>query len=215
MSEDRPKRSSSTSYQSDSWDDDGAHFTHTFKEYTEMIGFSQAKLYLSCDATDDLDVYVICRKLDVNGKPLLQVAIPLNALPSGTKADDLPDLNIFKYVGPNGRLRASHRQVTEDSRLTPEQTKLLEPATAWHPHDSEDKIPPGQIVCLDIPLWPTGIIFEAGESLRFEVKGHEVTLPEFPALHRATKNLNRGFHTVHCGPDYPSMIVLSLAEGTR
>lgn len=204
--------SSAVSYQSDSWDDDGAHWTHTFDKYTEFIGFSQAKLYMSCDTTDDLDVYVICRKLDVNKKPLLQIAIPLEALPSGTKAVDLPDLNIFKYVGPNGRLRASQREVAQDPRLTPEQSQLLAPASTFHPHTREDKIPPGQIVCLDIPLWPTGIIFEAGESIRFEVKGHEVTLPEFPALYRVPKNLNWGKHTVHCGPEYPSSITLSLAE---
>ena len=210
---DPPHETSSTSYQSDSWDDDGAHFVHKFDSYTELIGFSQARLYMSCADMDDLDVYVICRKLDVKGRPLMQVNVPLEALPTGTTADDVPNLNIFKYLGPNGRLRASHRQLGVDPTLTKEQTAMLAPAMAWHPHDKEVKIPLGEVVCLEIPLWPSGIIFEPGESIRLEIKGHEVTLPEFPALHRAAVNLNRGKHVVHTGPKYPSSIVLSLANG--
>ena len=208
-----PSEASSTSYHSDSWDDDGAHFVHKFSTYTELIGYSQVKLYMSCAENDDLDVYVICRKLDVDNQPLMQMAIPLEALPRGTTAEDVPNLNIFKYLGPNGRLRASHRQLGADPALTKEQTAMLAPAVAWHPHDSEDKIPPGQIVSLDIPLWPSGIIFEPGESIRLEIKGHEVTLPEFPALDRVPGNLNRGKHVIHTGPEHPSSIVLSLASG--
>ncbi|KIW97423.1 uncharacterized protein Z519_01007 [Cladophialophora bantiana CBS 173.52] len=208
-----PGEASSTAYQSDSWDDDGAHFVHKFSTYTELIGYSQVKLYMSCAEADDLDVYVVCRKLDAGGQPLVQINIPLDALPAGTKAEDVPNLNIFKYLGPNGRLRASHRQLSADPTLTKEQTAMLAPAVAWHPHDSEDKIVPGQVVCLDIPLWPSGIIFEPGESVRLEIKGHEVTLPEFPALDRVPGNLNRGKHVVHSGPQYPSSIVLSLASG--
>ena len=207
-----PDESSSVSYQSDSWDDDGAHFTHKFSTYTELIGYSQVKLYMACPETDDMDVYVICRKLDTNGQPLMQLNIPLEALPAGTTSENVPNLNIFKYLGPNGRLRASHRQLSNDPTITKEQAQHLAPALAWHPHDSEDKVPLGQIVCLDIPLWPSGIIFEAGESIRLEVKGHEVTLPEFPALDRVPQNLNRGKHFVHTGEDHKSSIVLSLAS---
>ena len=101
MDDDKPASASgSLSYQSDSWDDDGAHFVHTFTSYTELIGFSQAKLYMSCADADDLDVYVICRKLDAQGRPLMQLNIPLAALPAGTTADAVPDLNIFQIPGP-------------------------------------------------------------------------------------------------------------------
>ena len=205
-------KDSSISYQSDSWDDDGAHFVYKFSTYTELIGYSQVKLYMSSVEANDLDVYVICRKLSADGQPLMQLNVPLEALPSGTVAKDVPDLNIFKYLGPNGRLRASQRQSSTDPTLAKGQTAMLAPAIAWHPHDSEDKIQPGQIVCLDIPLWPSGIIFELGDSIRLEIKGHEVTLPEFPALDRAPTNLNRGKHVIHTGPDHPSSIVLSLAS---
>ncbi|KAH8886239.1 alpha/beta-hydrolase [Thozetella sp. PMI_491] len=208
-----PDQSTSIGYQSDLWDDDGAYFAHKFDTYTELIGYSQARLYMSCADADDLDVYVICRKLDADGRPLMQMNIAVEALQEGLTADAVPNLNIFKYLGPNGRLRASHRQLSKDPTLTEEQTAMQAPAVAWHPHDSEDKIPAGQIVCLDIPLWPSGIIFEPGEYIRLEIKGHEVTLPEFPALDRVPGNLNRGTHVIHTGSDYPSCITLPLTSG--
>jgi len=208
----KPSESASAiAYVSDSWDADGAHFAYKFDTYTELIGFSKAKLYMSCADTDDMDVYIVLRKLDKDGRALLHMNIPMESLPAGIAEDDVPDLNIFKYVGPNGRLRASHRAIELDPELSAEQVSLLSPADVWHPHTSEDKIPPGQIVCLEIPLWPGGIVFQAGESIRLEVKGHEVTLPEFPDLYRVPENLNRGHHVVHAGADHPSSIVLPLA----
>lgn len=214
MSEDTPPSPATTAtYQSDSWDDDGAHFSHTFSTYTELIGYSQARLYMSCPTADDMDVYVILRKLDASGTPLLQLSVPLTALPANTTTSDVPDLNIFKYVGPNGRLRASHRALATDPTLDLTQRATLAPATAWHAHDHEAKVPPDEVVALDVPLWPAGMIFDAGESIRLEVKGHEVTLPEFPALARAQTNLNRGRHFVHTGGDWRSELVLSLASG--
>jgi uncharacterized protein len=206
-----PVRASSVTYVSDSWDADGAHFAFKFEAYTELIGFSKVKLYMSCADSDDMDVYVILRKLDKDGHALLHMNIPMESLPVGTTEQDVPDLNIFKYVGPNGRLRASHRRIERDPELSVEQAALLSPADVWHPHDSEDKFPPGGIVCLEIPLWPGGIVFQAGESIRLEVKGHEVTLPEFPDLDRVPENLNRGHHVIYSGTEYPSSIELPLA----
>ena len=170
-----PTASHSTKYLSDSWNDDGAHFSHKFSIYTELIGFSKLKLNMSCDDTDDMDVYVVLRKLDKDGRPLLHMNIPLESLPPGTTEEEGPHVNIFKYVGPNGRLRASHRRLEQDPRLSREQSLMLSPADVWHPHDCEEKILPGHVVCLEIPIWPGGIIFNAGESIRLEIKGHEVT----------------------------------------
>ena len=208
-----PEGTSSVAYCSDSWDDDGAHFAYKFGAYTELIGFSKARLYMSCIDTDDMDVYVVLRKLDKDGKSLLHMNIPMEALPKGITDKDVPNLNIFKYVGPNGRLRASHRRIEQDPELSPDAESMLYPANVWHPHDSEDKIPPGQIVCLEIPLWPSGVIFQPGESIRLEVKGHEVNLPEFPVLDRVPVNLNQGRHVIYSGAAHPSSIILPLSLG--
>lgn len=191
------------------------HFSYKFDRYTELIGFSKVKLFMSCAGNDDMDVYVVLRKLDQNGQPLLHINIPLRDLPAGTTEKDVPDVNIFKYVGPNGRLRASHRRIEQEPWLSQEQSAMMYPADVFHPHDREEKISPGEVVCLEIAIWPGGMIFEAGESVRLEIKGHEVTLPEFPALDRAPTNLNRGYHVVYSGADYPSSVILPLSSGPR
>ena len=207
--------SSSVEYCSDSWDVDGAHFSYKFSSYTELIGYSKVVLYMSCADTDEMDVYVIIRKLDAEGNALLHLNIPLEYLPAGTKESNVPNINIFKYSGPNGRLRASLRKFeAHEPGLTAEQSRVLYPAEIWHTFQDEEKVTPGEIVRLEIPLWPSGMIFNAGESMRLEVKGHEVTLPEFPALDRVPTNLNRGMHIIHSGKDYPSCLIVPLSQGT-
>lgn len=203
---------STISYQSDSWDDDGAHFTLTFTEPTELIGTSQAKLFMSCSDLDDMDVYIILRKLDKDGKPLLNYNIPFEFQRYGTTAEDIPDENIYKYVGPSGRLRASKRATAEEPDILESRKGNREPTELFFPHDKFEKIPLGRIVELRIPIWPGGIYFDEGESLRLEVKGHDPILPEYPPLRRSLKNLNEGRHMIHTGRDFQSSIILPLTK---
>lgn len=158
-----------------------------------------------------MDVYVILRKLDRNGKPLLNYNIPFKHQKPGTKPEDIPDENIYKYVGPSGRLRASKRATAEEPGLTPEMRARRDPTELWYPHDKEEKVPKGEIVELDIAIWPGGIVFDEGESLRLEIKGHDPILPEYAPLFRNIPNLNVGKHKIHTGPEgYDSHIVLPL-----
>ncbi|KAF5014889.1 hypothetical protein F66182_13971, partial [Fusarium sp. NRRL 66182] len=62
--------------------------------------------------------------------------------------------SVPQYTGPTGILRASHR--AQD----PERSTHMIP---YHPHDREEKVQKGEIVKLEIALWPMGIHFEAGE----------------------------------------------------
>ncbi|KAH6951211.1 Alpha/Beta hydrolase protein [Ilyonectria sp. MPI-CAGE-AT-0026] len=200
-----------TSYQSDTWDDDGAHFTHTFDKYTELIGSSKATLFMSCNDLDDLDVYIVLRKLDHNGKALLNYNIPKNDWNVGVTEDDIPDFNTYKYVGPSGRLRASKRALGIEPGLTEEQNRSKTPAELWFPHDKSDKVPRGEVVKLEIPIWPGGIAFEAGESIRLEIKGHDPLFPEHAPLYRLPKNQNKGRHVVHTGGEHRASLLLPLA----
>lgn len=205
------KDPATTSYQSDTWEDDGAYFTHTFDKYTELIGWSKVTLFMSCSDLDDLDVYVVLRKLDGHGKPLLNYNIPRNDWKAGVTEDDIPDFNTYKYIGPSGRLRASKRALGVEPGLTKEQLQSKTPAELWFPHDKSEKIPPGNVVKLEIPIWPGGITFEAGESIRLEVKGHDPLFPEHAPLYRLPKNQNKGRHVVHTGGEYPASLLLPLA----
>lgn len=62
----------------------------------------------------------------------------------------------------------------------------------FFPHNKLEKIPPGQVVELEMPIWAGGIAFNKDESLRLEIKGHDPILPEYSALFKGPKNLNKG-----------------------
>lgn len=210
LQEQVPQTEAVIEYQSDSWEDDGAYFTHKFSKYTELCGFSKAKLFMSCDDLDDMDVYLILRKLDRDGNALLNFNIPFRHQKPGVKPEDIPDENIYKYVGPSGRLRASKRMTAEEPGLTDEMRARRDPTELWYPHYESQKIRPGEVTELDIAIWPGGIVFEEGESIRLEIKGHDPILPEYPPLFKSLTNLNVGKHKIHSGPRFASSITLPL-----
>ena len=125
-------------------------------------------------------------------------------------------LSIRRYIGPNGRLRASHREVIHETLdgLAPEQyDKLMGPAYVYHPHTSTQPLSSGEIVELEISLWPGGIVFDAGESMRLEVRGRHPIMPEFEGLDEKIVNHNIGRHRLHTGSEYESRLLVSLREG--
>lgn len=189
----------------------GCFFSHTFTEYTELCGFSRVKLFMSTPDHDDMDVYVIIRKLDSQGRVLEHMNIPEKDWPKGMTAEDQPQYIFYRYMGPNGRLRASHRAVVSEPGLTEEQRKLLSEGYVYHPHDREDKLQRNQIVELDITIWPGGIIFDPGESMRLEIKGVATIKPEWDGQFERTKNYNVGRHVIHTGGQYKSALYVPLS----
>ncbi|KIW10703.1 hypothetical protein PV08_11667 [Exophiala spinifera] len=178
-------------------------FTHTFASLTTLIGPSRAVLYMSCEEHDDMDVFVILRKLNAAGEVLRNINIPVQDLVDIHSDVQVPLINTMQYIGPSGVLRASHR------RLDPELTKPHWPA---HDHSVEEKVPPGSIVKLEIGLWPAAIQFEAGESLSLRIAGHSMVLAEFEPLRGAFQTGNVGKHVVHFGGDYESKLILALVD---
>lgn len=221
MSTNPPQTDASVSYNSEERNEAsmeklvGVGFTYTFDGYTELCGWSKVRLFASADTADDMDIYVILRKLDKDGKALISYNIPWKDLPEGTTDADIPVENVYRYIGPNGRLRASHRAVAEEPGLTAEQRDLLSQAYVWHPHDRAEKVGKGEIVQLDIHLWPGGMIFEQGESMRLEIKGVHPAMPEFEPLLPHMPVHNTGKHTIHTGPSYPCTYFVALASGKR
>lgn len=45
-------------------------------------------------------------------------------------------------------------------------------------HDRREPIPIGTVIPLLIPIWPVGMVFEAGEGLALRVSGRDMSLPE-------------------------------------
>ncbi|KAF5972967.1 acylase diesterase [Fusarium coicis] len=208
-----PLTESVVEYQADSPSDIGCSFTYTFKEYTELCGISEARVYMSTPDHDDMDVYVVLRKLDKNGRELWHKNIPMEDLPEGTTVEDIPNHNFWRYIGPNGRLRASHRAITYESLedLGPDEyNKLMGPAYVYHPHTATQPLRRDQIVELDISLWPGGIIFDAGESMRLEFAGQCQVLQDFDGVNEHLVNYNVRRHRLHTGGGYESQLLVNL-----
>ena len=158
-------------------------FTIDFKTDTELVGYVSLHLWVETDAADDADVFVLLHKLDAAGEPL-----------SGR----------FGYIGPDGRLRASHRRL-DASRSTP--------WLPYHRHDQEEPIKPGQAVLLDIDVRPAGMRWHAGEKLELIVGGHN-PLGRFRRGSPGGMSLpgpatrNRGYHIVRTGGRYDSYLLV-------
>jgi uncharacterized protein len=194
-----PDDRAEASYKADSYDDnDSIHFDIVFDTHTKVIGYPNLTLTMSCAEADDMDVFVILRKLDSSGKPLIH-----KNYPCATPVEDLPRLNPVLYQGPTGQLRLSHRATASSSPTSP--------GEIFHSHLKEEKIKKGEKVTFQMSTWPIGMVFEKGESLRVVISGHEMCFPETNRLSK-DKNWNTGSHVLYTGKEYKSSIALPVVK---
>jgi predicted acyl esterase len=131
--------------------DDGVTFLSPPLEHeTEITGPSAAKLFVS-SSTPDADIFIVLRVFSRNGKEI----VFQGALDPHTPISQ-------------GWLRASHRQ------LDPE---LSAPYRPYHTHDEEQPLRPGEVVELDVEIWPTSIVVPAGYRLGLTVRGKDYEYP--------------------------------------
>jgi predicted acyl esterase len=175
-------------------------FRYTFPEKTIVAGPSKAVLTLSAEKQDDLDIYVMLRKMDAHGRILQNINQPFSDL-GVDSADDVPSVSVLKYLGPDGKLRASRRA------LAPE---LSKPWWGTLSHAGDQLVPVGNSIELEIFLWPTGMIFEAGESIVLKVAGHDMRLVDFAHLQGSFQGSNQGKHYVHLGGGRNNFVELNV-----
>ena len=163
-----------------------AEFDITFDKPTELLGHMKAKLFMSTDAGDDMDVFIALWKLDAKGQ-----FVPF---PYYAQFEDGPVAL--------GWLRASHRELDEA------QSTEFQPVLA---HKREIKIKPGEIVPLEIEIWPSGTRFEKGETLRLIVQGSDVNKYPKPLVYaRHEDTVNRGRHSIHTGGKQDSHLLIPV-----
>ncbi|EXM21248.1 Xaa-Pro dipeptidyl-peptidase, C-terminal [Fusarium oxysporum f. sp. vasinfectum] len=188
---------------------DGLTFTAKFDVTTELAGYPKAVLHMSCPDHDDFDVVVQIRKIDNKGRQLSHLNYPCPVA-----IDQVPDVNTAKTLGPQGFLRASHHVslnaeggpiVSDDSSR---ETDVL------YSHRVRQPITLGTTVRLEIPIWPIGMVFAAGEGIALNVSGHDMCLPETD-LCRLTEpeDENIGRHYVHTGGKYDSHLIIPVIMG--
>lgn len=180
-------------------------FTYRFPAATELTGYLMLRLWVeACDA-DDLDVYVEVRKLFRSGRRALcrnitppnpVVAWILEQLYRLGKAK----FGMLFFSGAKGMLRASHRETD------PEKSRTAEP---FHLHRKVQKLRPGEIVPLDIQIWPLGMKWQAGEQLQLLIAGHKLSAAEMPGV-APPDTINKGRHVIHAGGQYDSYLVVPV-----
>jgi uncharacterized protein len=148
---------------------DGITFaTPSLEQETEITGPSALKLFVS-SATTDADLFVVLRVFDAAGAEVLFQGALDPRTPIG-----------------QGWLRASHR------KLDPE---LSLPYRPWHTHDEKQPLTPGEVVELDIELWPTCIVVPPGHRIALTIRGRDYEHDGAAATLSNMKNPMKG-----CGP---------------
>ncbi|THX49387.1 alpha/beta-hydrolase [Aureobasidium pullulans] len=145
--------------------DSSADFTFFFDKATELAGYSKLTVYMSCDDHDDMDVVCQIRKVDATGRPLEHLNYPVPV-----SIAEVDNFNTAKTLGPQGFLRASHAITLDPSKSRGNDL--------YYRHDRREAIPRGEIVRLEIPLWPIGMVFAEGEGIMLRISGHDMSLPE-------------------------------------
>jgi predicted acyl esterase len=149
---------------------EGATFlSAALEQQTEITGPSAAKLFVS-SSTADADIFLVLRVFSAEGREVVfQGAIDPHT-PIG-----------------QGWLRASHR------KFDPE---LSTPYRPYHTHDEKQPLKPGEIVELDVEIWPTSIVVPTGYRIGLTVRGKDYEYPGPSGGRIASfKNELRG-----CGP---------------
>jgi hypothetical protein len=126
---------------------DGVTFLSApFAKETEITGPSALKLFVS-SSTTDADIFVVLRVF----------------------TGDLKEVVFQGAIDPHtpvgqGWLRASHRKL--DGRLST-------PERPYHSHDKKQPLKPGEVVELDIEIWPTSIVVPAGYRIGLSIRGKD------------------------------------------
>jgi predicted acyl esterase len=187
LSPTQPSQPSTLTWQADS--SEALSFTYTFPVRTALVGPSTLTVDISSPSHDDMDVYCHIFKYSLSGIELSNLNIPLPPGLSEEDADKATQNRVWRYWGPNGQLRASQRHVSA-SKSTKTWSTLS--------HEKVEKARPGEVVRLDVQMWPTGIVFEAGEQLVLKISGEKIGIAALPHLPKAA-NENRGEHVIHLG----------------
>jgi predicted acyl esterase len=136
---------------------------------TEITGPLAARLFVS-SSTKDADLFLVFRVFS----PDMREVVFMGAIDPHTPV-------------AQGWLRASHRKL--DPRLSTEYRP-------YHTHDEPQPLEPGEVVQLDIEIWPTSIVVPAGHRLALSVRGRDYEWQESTGARLSNfKNELRG-----CGP---------------
>ncbi|EMC96066.1 hypothetical protein BAUCODRAFT_123340 [Baudoinia panamericana UAMH 10762] len=175
-----------------------ADFTWHFEQAIELCGWSKLRLFVSCPDHDDMDIACQIRKIDKHGRPLQHMNYPVPV-----PVNQVPDFNTAKTLGPQGFLRASHAISLDRSKSHGNDL--------FYTHRTRKPIPKGEVIELEISMWPIGMVFAPGEGILLRISGHDMCLPETGlCVVTEPEDANVGTHVVHTGGKYMSSLCIPI-----
>lgn len=144
-----PEQENVNTYQSAA-DCHQVNYRYRMDKPTEITGYMKLHLWVAAPDNDDMDLSVRVEKLSKDGQPI-------------------PDRTGNRIVA-TGQMRVSMRQL--DTLRTTE-------AEPYYPFTTVQKLKPGEIVPVEIEIWPMGLFFEKGEILQLTVGAYQ---PEKAAI---------------------------------
>jgi predicted acyl esterase len=98
-----------------------------------------------------------------------------------------------------GWLRASHRELDEAMSL---------PYRPYHKHMRRQYLKPGEIVRVDVEIWPTSMTFRKGHRIRLDVQPRDGTGSQGYMHYHA--DYNTGANTIYAGGQFESHLLLPV-----
>ena len=147
----------------------------------EVTGPLAASFWVS-SSTEDMDLFLTLRNFDPDGNEVLE---------TGQQGTPVP---VAK-----GWLRVSHREL--DHRLS-------KPYQPYHKHQRRLYLTPGEVVQVDVEIWPTSMVFKKGHRIRLDVQPRDGFGSQGYMHYHA--DYNTGTNTIYAGGERPSYLLLPV-----
>jgi putative CocE/NonD family hydrolase len=156
-------------------------FDFEFQEDVELTGYASLHLWVEADGSDEIDLFVTLMKMDDKDE----------WLPTSVMGQPHP--------GQSGKLRVSQRA------LDPELSTDFQPVQS---HRKQEKLRPGEIVPVDIALYPFSRMWHRGQKLRLQIAGRYFREGWFEPFTWELENAGR--HILRAGGQYESYLQIPV-----
>jgi putative CocE/NonD family hydrolase len=155
--------------------------TAPLSEDLEVTGPLAASFWVS-SSSEDMDLFLTLRNFDAEGNEILE---------TGQQGTPVP---VAK-----GWLRVSHRELDD---------ALSTPYRPYHKHTRRLFLKPGEIVKVDVEIWPTSMVFKKGHRIRLDIQPRDGFGSQGYMHYHA--DYNTGTNTIHSGGEYESYLLLPV-----
>jgi putative CocE/NonD family hydrolase len=155
--------------------------TPPMTEDTEITGPLAATFFVSSES-EDMDLFLTLRHFGTDNAEIME---------TGQQGTPVP---VAK-----GWLRVSHRELDPELSL---------PFRPYHKHTRRLFLKPGEIVKVDVEIWPTSMTFKKGHRIQLDVQPRDGVGSQSYLHYHA--DYNTGTNTIYAGGEYESYLLLPV-----